>query len=1167
MKRLQLTLFGKPEVVLDGAPVTAFVSAKVPALLAYLAVTGQAHSRETLAALLWGDLPEATAKRNLTKALTNLRQLLEPYLLIDWHSVAFNDQAPSAVDVGLFQAAVEDSALLEPDNPKRDLALLRQAVSLYRGDFLAGFYVKNAPEFEEWALGQREYLRGLMLQGLQRLTEQSAETDPAVALDYCRRWLGLEPWQEAAHRQMMLLLARSGQREAALAQYETCRQLLAEELDVAPAPETTRLYERLKAIGKPPPHNLPPPAIFVGREQALSHLRTQLSQPDCRLLTLVGPGGFGKTRLAIEVARRCLVPSFGPDEVNFADGVYFVNLAQVNAGESTPGGLSEARHVTNLILITVASALDFSFQGAADLKTQMFGHLRGKEMLLALDNFEHLVEGAGLLVELLNAAPGLRILVTSRERLNLREEWIWEVGGLAYPGEDWKLETGEASQASISRLQAYDAVALFCLQAQRVRGAFSLSESEAPYVLRLCQLVEGAPLALELAASWLRALSCAEVVAGVERSLDFLSSSLRNVPDRHRSMRAVFQQSWQMLSEREQTAFRRLSLFKGGFQREAAQTVAGAGLPTLVNLVDKSLLRLTPSGRYLVHELLRQFAAEKLLVEVDPIGTSAQRQPESALVTWRRYSTYYLNLVGQREASLSGKTPQPALSELRAELNNIRQAWQWAVVAAQIEEIEGALGGFARFYDLTSLFEEGAALFGQAANDLHDHVRPTDEGSKQALQKTVVKLWVEQARLLNRRGLSEQALQVIPQAAELAHQIQDASLEALTYHQWGETLFFHGQPDLAQARLEEALRLARAAGLGAIEVEALRHLGLARSDLGDATGALKFYEESLACARRLKDRRGEGMALNNMAYLQRGRGQLAEAETHFEQALQIFQEIDYRSGQSTVLGNLSILRYNLGCYSQAQALCWQNLHICAEVKDYWGESHGLNNLGNIMREQGDFAAAHSYYQQALQLLRGIGARFYEGMTLAELALLSHLTWDNEAAYSYSQQAEQIGQEIGSPEIRASALTHLGHAQVALNFLQEAAESYRQALTLRQELGQLHYALEILAGLSRTALAQNNLAQTQAFAAELLSQLEIERLYGAREPFRVYLTCYLVLRAGQDSRAEGVLAKAYRLLQERAAEIVDERLRHFYLENVPAHREIVREFTHALLQDH
>ena len=217
-----------------------------------------------------------------------------------------------------------------------------------------------------------------------------------------------------------------------------------------------------------------------------------------------------------------------------------------------------------------------------------------------------------------------------------------------------------------------------------------------------------------------------------------------------------------MLSEPEQAVFRQLSLFKGGFQREAARAVARAGLPILVSLVDKSLLRLTPSGRYQVHEVLRQFAAEKLLVEADRVETPDRRQPESALVAWQRYSAYYLSLVNQREASLRGSTPQPALSELWADLDNIRQAWQWAVIAAQIEEIEGAMGGLARFYDLTSLFQEGAAVFDQAANDLQAHVGSSDEGSKQALQRTMVKLWVEQARLLNRRGLSEQALQIIP---------------------------------------------------------------------------------------------------------------------------------------------------------------------------------------------------------------------------------------------------------------------------------------------------------------------------------------------------------------------------------------------------------------------
>jgi DNA-binding SARP family transcriptional activator len=379
------------------------------------------------------------ARRNLTKALTNLRQLLEPYLLIERHSVAFNHQAAAAVDVVIFLAAVEGSAVLEPDDPGRDLAPLRQAVSLYRADFLEGFYVKNALEFEEWALGQREYLRELMLQALRRLTGQSArlEADPAVALAYCRRWLRLEAWQEEAHRQMMLLLARSGQRDAALAQYETCRRLLAEELGVEPMPETTALYERLKAAGTAPPHNLSaPPNVLVGREAELQQAAGHLANPDCRLLTIVGPGGIGKTRLALEAARGCARPEAALEGVSFADGVYLVNLTPPEV-EAQPAALADR------LAVAIADALNFSFQGPADLMTQLLNYLRRKQMLLVLDNFDHFVAAVTCLADILRHAPEVKLLVTSRERLNLQEEYVLEVAGLTYPGDEQRSRGAE----------------------------------------------------------------------------------------------------------------------------------------------------------------------------------------------------------------------------------------------------------------------------------------------------------------------------------------------------------------------------------------------------------------------------------------------------------------------------------------------------------------------------------------------------------------------------------------------------------------------------------------------------------------------------------------------------------------------------------------------------
>ncbi len=906
-------------------------------------------------------------------------------------------------------------------------------------------------------------------------------------------------------------------------------------------------------------HNLPFQATpFVGRDKDLAAIGLLLGDTMFRLLTLVGPGGIGKTRLALEIARRALDPQGdlpgGPPEnvaAGFADGVYFVDLASAGAGrdELLP---SEAK-APDLVVAAIAGALEFSFQGTADAKAQLLAHLRPQQLLLVLDNFESVIAAAGLLGELLRSALGIRLLVTSRERLNLAEERVWEVGGMAYPQEDWALAAeatgGDPAGPPIGGLRYYDAIAFFSLQAQRVRADFRLSPTTAPHVLRLCRLVEGAPLALELAAGWLRALSCAEIVAEIERSLDFLAATTRSSSPRHRSLRAVFEQSWQMLSPPEQEVFSNLSIFKGGFQRASAEAVAGAGLPILVGLVDKSLLRLGPGGRYHVHELVRQFAAEKLTARL--AGQRAARQPGAGIdisaEARARYCAYFLGLLAARAPDLKGSTLQEAMGALRADLDNIRQAWQWAVAACRAEQIAAALDGLARFYDLTSLFAEGADVFGQAAADLSKC-----PGDFRAL---TARLWVEQARLLSRRGLAEQGAQLMPQAVALAQAIGDGGLEATACYQWGDALVFLGQPVGAQALLEKALDLARAAGLPLVEAEALRHLGNCRAYQGDAAGAVLAYYAALACFRRLQERRGEGEVFNNLASFQQRRGLWGEAAANYEQALRIFGELGYRWGQEAVLNNLGTLHHDLGHYAEAQAFCLQGLEVATEIKNLWGAGHVLDTLGTIMRSLGDFVAAQAYYRQALQLWRTFVSPYYESDTLAELALVWHLLGDDEAAYEYSRQADLIGRAVASPRIRATALTHLGHAQLALGMGGEAVTSYRQALSLCRNLDQAHFSREILGGLARAALAAGDLAQAGACVAELLPQLTDGHLYGAREPLRIYLTCYQVLHAGQDPHAPEVLAAAHQLLQERAAAIADDRLRRCFLDNIPAHRAI------------
>jgi len=556
-EELQLALLGSVEVRRCGALITDYRTKKALALLCYLAVTGRPHLRPTLAGLLWGEIPEESARNNLSKALVNLRQLVGPYLSITRQTVSFNRDSRYWLDVEAFDAQVGNaSATAEAATPGRtDIRRLEETVELYRGDFLEGFYVRGAPSFEEWALAQRAWMQELALKALRTLVVHHTQRGGAglgTAIDYATRLLALAPWREEARRQLMLLLARNGQRGAALMQYHTCRRTLMAEFGAEPAEETKALYERIRQEGElpsppcAPPHNLPAPVMpLIGRQDELAEIQDRLRDPSCRLLTLVGPGGSGKTRLALEAAT---------GEVGlYTHGVFFVSLAPL---QSVDG-----------IAPTVAQELGFSLAMGAERgpQRQLLDYLRGKHMLVTLDNFEHLLEGTSLVTDILRAAPEVKIMVTSRARLSARGEHLVPVSGLQVPPPE---APGTLSQ--------YGAVQLFLRGADRVHPSFEPTVGDLTQVARICQLVEGMPLAILLAVSWMTMLTPAEIAAQVsERSLEFLETEGQDVPVRQRSMRAVLDHSWDLLSEREQEVLAGLSVFRGGLP--AAGRPAGDG--------------------------------------------------------------------------------------------------------------------------------------------------------------------------------------------------------------------------------------------------------------------------------------------------------------------------------------------------------------------------------------------------------------------------------------------------------------------------------------------------------------------------------------------------------------------------------------------------------------
>jgi predicted ATPase/DNA-binding SARP family transcriptional activator len=645
---LRIAVLGKPRITReDGSPVE-LGSAKATALLLYLATTGERHSRSALAGLLWGDLPEEGARANLRLALTKLRRVAGDNLQVTRGYVGA-DPSSYWLDRREFE-----STLAGGDG---DLERVRAAVQLYRGDFLDDLVVRGAPELETWIESEREHLRRLAVTGLATLADDAAgRGDPAAGVEAARRMLSLDPLSEEAHRLLMRFLAAKDDRAAALAQFETCRHVLAEELGVEPSPETARLSERIRAGELAPARPEPGPAPsrapapppgpagtpdLIGREADLARVAALVEGEACRLLTLVGPGGVGKTRLALAAAER-LAPRFD-------DGAAVVALAGVE-----PDG---PEGVADLVAATVAEALAVPLAARRPARELLRAWLAERRLLVVLDNLEHLPGAASLLTDLLAGAPGLKLLATSRRRVGAGVEWVLDVPGL---------DEGPA-------------VELFGERARRVRAGFSL-EDEGPAVAAICRLVDGLPLAIELAADLARTLPCQVIADKLGSDLDLLETTSATVPPRHRSMRSVLEASWRLLDGDQQQALARLSVFRGGFDPPAAEAVAGASLAMLSALVERSLVDRAEGGRYGLHELLRQFAEERL-----------EAAGDAAAATRRAHARHYAGFLRARHDRLADALDVAVLAEVDPETGNLRAAWQQLVEADGIDAVAGLL--------------------------------------------------------------------------------------------------------------------------------------------------------------------------------------------------------------------------------------------------------------------------------------------------------------------------------------------------------------------------------------------------------------------------------------------------------------------------------------------
>ena len=748
---------------------------------------------------------------------------------------------------------------------------------------------------------------------------------------------------------------------------------------------------------------------LFGREVELEAVQQRLADASCRLLTVTGPGGIGKTKLAVTAAARaCRM---------FLDGTWAVYLAAVESKD--------------VLLSVLAHALGLVLSSDTDAQRQLHAYLRDKRALLLLDNFEQLLPATQAVAALLDAAPHIKMLVTSRERLNLSEEWLLPLKGLGFAAE----------LNDIAIATSTPAVRLFRARAQRVRPEFPDDELEE--AARICRALEGTPLAIELAAAWTRLLPCADILREIERNLDFLRTAARDVPARQASLRAAFDHSMALLTEEERAAFARLSVFRGAFDREAAWAVAGAGLPLLGALADKSLLRQASEGRLAIHELLRQFAGELL----------ARDAAEHARVH-AAHGRYFLDLVISQRDTLVGEQAPAVAARLAAGLADTRAAVHWALAARDYARLQNTLSSVHWVYELTSRFGEA----------------------------------IELAEEISKRVAADPRVET-DQSAVLLASIADgvAGWFLLQSGRWTESVE-RSRAAIARLRVHEP--------------NFVRRISLATFAVAAAYTGRR--EEALAALNEVRSnpipKAWPGWLAQlhlAMALAYTALGELAQAERELQLALEVLRPL----GQPWMLGSahfslgrVAMLQNRLGdslIHSQQAMAAWQQLDashpalVLAEAQ-----------LGRVALKRGDFATARAHFQRSLERAETLEYAPYVAHALAHLGRIDAAESRHDEALRRHQEALQMNRELGNRLSTVRSLLHCASTLKSLNQLAPAYAHWREAALLALDGGMIELARqavdEMLAHAGEPACADPDMASLRHAVESLPATLPAKR---------------------------------------------------------------------------
>jgi predicted ATPase/DNA-binding SARP family transcriptional activator len=1047
---LAIRMFGPFDARLNGEPLPRLRSRKGQWLLALLTLRhGREVDRAWLAGNLWSDNPEPQALASLRASLADLRRALGPEayrLRSPTHHVVVLDLSAADVDVVAFDAAIArgSTAARVPAKPVDEgvRAALESAVCLYRGPLLEGCA-------EEWVAEERRAREEAYLGALETLAAHAmAGGEDAVAARYLRLAVTADPLRETTQRTLMQTLAAGGHHAAALQVYRELERLLQREFYTEPAAETTVLFrqirdearrearegERERTDGRFPPslpHSLSPSLLpsrlpqpltpLVGREQEIREIKGYLA--NVRLVTLVGPGGIGKTRLAIQVAEELLA--------EYADGLGFVELAALTDPALVPQAVARALEVREHRRGLLPS------EGTEEppVTTALRAFLRDKELALVLDNCEHLVEVcAKLAAELLEHCPRLRILVTSRQVLGLTGETVWRVPSLSLPERgqycmvdgQWLMvhEDGlfvshqpSAINHRPSALMKYDAVRLFVERAGAISPGFALTTGNAAAVEQVCRRLDGNPLAIELAAARLNVLTVEQLLPRLDARFRLLTGGSRTALPRHQTLRATMDWSYELLSEPERALLRRLAVFVGGFTLEAAEAVCGDGgvgpwsLGLREGLTSKSSSepdappqRLRPNAQGLtpdgVLDLLSQLVDKSLVIaEEERHGEVCYRLLETIReYSWERlveagemetvrgrHREFFLQRAEEAAPKLQGPEQIAWLERLEREHDNVRAALEWSLSEGRRQKAEGSQdsseAGLPSAFCLLPSGPEAAARLATAIEPFWSRRGYFGEG----------RMWI--ARALNAAG--------------------------------------NLSPELRGPLFLGAARLA-----------------LLQNDHAAVRG---YCEASQGICRASGDQRGIATALGLLGAVAEREGDYASARSLREQILALREEIGSREETADALGSLGSVALKQGDLTAARSLFGSALAIVRELGRLAHVADWLLCLGHVARLEGNYEEARARYEESLTLARQLGARAIVGYGVSDLGLLLIKQREYEAARGALEEGLRIWSEVGNNAGTVRCLEAMAQLAWAQEEPQRAARLFGAAEALREVL--------------------------------------------------------------------------------------------------------------------